>query len=69
MRRYKLTQLGPEERARLCQRNSLQDDSILETCRKVFKDVQARGDRAVLKYTKQFDKVDLKSLAVGPEEW
>ena len=34
----------------------------------VFEDVQSNGDQAVRKYTKQFDKVSLSSLAVTKDE-
>lgn len=34
----------------------------------VFEDVQSNGDQAVRKYTKQFDKVSLSSLAVTEDE-
>jgi histidinol dehydrogenase len=69
MRRYTLSELGPQDIERLCRRNPLEDGSILETCRKVFDEVRARGDKAVLEYTRQFDKVELQSLVVKPTEW
>lgn len=41
---------------------------IEEIVRAVFKDVQANGEEAVAKYTKQFDKVVLENLYVSKKE-
>jgi histidinol dehydrogenase len=40
------------------------EDLVLE----VFEQVQKRGDEAVFEYTKQFDKIQLQTLQVSPEE-
>ncbi len=40
-----------------------QDDSIETTVRNILKDVQSRGDTAVLDYTRRFDHVNANTLA------
>jgi histidinol dehydrogenase len=40
------------------------EDLVLE----VFEQVEKRGDEAVFEYTKQFDKIQLQTLQVSPEE-
>ncbi len=47
---------------------SVREDDIQKTVRKIILDVQKNGDRAVRKYTRKFDSVDLKSLAVSKKE-
>ena len=47
---------------------SVSEDDIQKTVRKIILDVQKNGDRAVRKYTRKFDAVDLKNLAVGKRE-
>ena len=39
-------------------------DTLRETVARVLADVKARGDQAVKEYEKQFDHVELDSLAV-----
>jgi histidinol dehydrogenase len=41
---------------------------IETTVNEIFEDVQSNGDRALRKYTKQFDKVSLSSLVVAEDE-
>ena len=47
---------------------SVREDDIQKTVRKIILDVQKNGDRAVRKYTRKFDAVDLKNLAVSKRE-
>jgi histidinol dehydrogenase len=47
---------------------SVREDDIQKTVRKIILDVQKNGDRAVRKYTRKFDSVDLKNLAVSKRE-
>ena len=50
-------------------RRPTQDVSTLfENVSAILKNVKANGDKAVLEYEEQFDKVKLESLAVTPEE-
>jgi len=41
---------------------------IETTVNEIFEDVQNNGDRALRKYTKQFDKVSLSSVVVAEDE-
>ena len=43
-------------------------EDIEDTVLQVFEEVQEQGDKAILWYTKKFDKADLKSLEVSAEE-
>jgi histidinol dehydrogenase len=47
---------------------SIREDDIQKTVRKIILDVQKNGDRAVIKYTEQFDGFKPKSLAVTKKE-
>ncbi|UCH79903.1 MAG: histidinol dehydrogenase [Nitrospiraceae bacterium] len=47
---------------------SVKEDDVQKTVRKIILDVQKTGDRAVRKYTKKFDSVDLEDLAVCKRE-
>ncbi len=69
MKQFKLADLTADDVRKLCQRNPLEDPSILETCRRVFSDVACRGDEAVREYTARFDGVQLKDFEVDAEEW
>jgi len=69
MEQYRLADLKAEDIRKLCQRNPLEDPSILETCRRVFSDVACRGDEAVREYTARFDGVQLGDFEVDAKEW
>ena len=43
-------------------------DDLKDLVLGVFKQVQNRGDESVLEYTKEFDKIQLQTLQVSPEE-
>lgn len=43
-------------------------ETLFENVGTILKNVEANGDKAVLEYEEQFDKVKLDSLAVTPEE-
>ncbi len=51
-------------------RGAVQSSAVEKTVRTILQAVQPGGDRAVLRYTKQFDRVALKAeaLRVSPEE-
>lgn len=49
-------------------RPTFQTESLNKTVQNVLDDVKARGDKAVLEYGEQFDKVKLDSLIVTQEE-
>ncbi len=43
-------------------------DNVSETVRQIIEEVRARGDAALLEYTRRFDGVDLSSLRVDETE-
>lgn len=45
------------------------DENIDRAVLEIIRDVRENGDAALLKYTKQFDKVELESLLVSKEEF
>lgn len=55
--------------ADLLKRPVMNTEDLFDTVRSVINRVKAEGDRAVLAYEEQFDKVQLASLAVSEEEW
>lgn len=52
-----------EELNKLIKRSEMEIDEFEESVKNIIKDVKERGDEAVIEFTKQFDKVELK-----PEE-
>lgn len=57
-----------EEWNELLKRPVMNVETLRDTVRKVLADVKAGGDAAVKAYEKQFDKVDLETLAVSRQE-
>ena len=55
---------------KVASRGAVQGSAVEKTVRTILQAVQRGGDRAVLRYTKQFDRVALKAeaLRVSPEE-
>ncbi|MDA9669873.1 histidinol dehydrogenase [Flavobacteriaceae bacterium] len=53
---------------KLIERPTASYDDLKDSVLEVFKQVQNRGDEAVLEYTKQFDKIQLQELQVSPKE-
>ncbi|MBI5098811.1 MAG: histidinol dehydrogenase [Nitrospirae bacterium] len=47
---------------------SIVEDDIQRTVRKIISDVKRQGDRAVKRYTEEFDSIKLKGLAVSQKE-
>lgn len=58
-----------EDYPNLLQRPAINAQKLHQTVRKILNDVKLRGDKAVLDYEQQFDKVSLTSLEVSREEW
>ena len=54
--------------ATLCKRPELKTKSLEKTVKKIMKAVKEKGDKAVRKYTKDFDKVKLKKFEVNEKE-
>jgi histidinol dehydrogenase len=51
------------ELAQLTRYDAAQDPAVREAVRGIIADVRARGDAAVLEYTKRFDRVEAQSIA------
>jgi histidinol dehydrogenase len=58
----------PEKWQELLKRPAQDDTSLDDSVKKVLDEIKNNGDKAVYKYTKQFDKVALQSLTVTGEE-
>ncbi len=54
-----LIELNQEERRQILERTSVDIEAIRGSVQRIVKDVQERGDKALIEYTKRFDKVDL----------
>ncbi|MEO9965676.1 MAG: histidinol dehydrogenase [Reichenbachiella sp.] len=52
----------------LTQRPELKQQNLQQLVNEVFQAIQEEGDKAVLSYTKIFDKADIKEMRVTPEE-
>jgi len=66
----KILKLSSKEMQKLCERYYTNKRHIEEKVRKIIYDVRNEGDKAVIKYTKRFDKVKLtpKDLKVSVNE-
>jgi len=56
------------EWASLLTRPTFDSTSLFDTVQKILDEVRISGDKAVMKFTKQFDKVELSQLEVTKEE-
>lgn len=56
------------EWSQLLKRPVMETERLFDTVRAVIREVRINGDRAVLKYEEQFDKVSLPALAVSEAE-
>ncbi|MEM1689212.1 MAG: histidinol dehydrogenase [Candidatus Hadarchaeales archaeon] len=70
MRVVELSKCSPKERKELLKRSEIRIESVLRDVAKIVDDVRRRGDRALLEYTKKFDKVTIfqKRLRVSEDE-
>ncbi len=55
--------------AGICKRPVLQQEELTELVQRVFEDVKSGGDEALLRYTREFDKVKLTGLRVTDREF
>ena len=58
----------PETWATLCKRPTQSFNDVEETVKQIFKEVQTKGDQAIIKYASFFDNVNLEVLQVSSEE-
>ena len=65
------TQEAEDFLSKLKGRGKLTDESILKTVRRTLSDVQAEGDKAVIRYTRKLDapRISAKELKVSREEF
>ena len=63
----KILRLSSRDIQKLCERYYCNKKRVIKKVSKIIEDVRADGDRAVLKYTRRFDKVKLspKDLRVS----
>ena len=66
---YRLSDLSPDERRKLCRRNFPADDSLNQLVGSVFEAVAERGDAAVADFTRQFDSVSLDEIEATSAEF
>ena len=66
----KLVRVGSKQFQKLCDRSCGRSKRISDRVRTIVEDVQEKGDDAVIKYTRKFDKVKLlpKELKVSEGE-
>jgi histidinol dehydrogenase len=68
MRTYNYSDLSKADIQKLVQRNADPADEIRGSVEDIISNVRIHGDKALFDYAAKFDKVKLKSLAVGKEE-
>jgi histidinol dehydrogenase len=68
MKKYYLKNLDKDALQDLCVRPAIDFDSVFGIVRPILKDIKENGDKAVSKYTKQFDGVNLDDFAVSTKE-
>lgn len=55
----KIIKFSSKQFSKLCERNASRKKRVLKSVNQIIEDVKLRGDEAVIKYTKRFDKVKL----------
>ncbi|WP_322549952.1 histidinol dehydrogenase [Flavobacterium psychraquaticum] len=58
----------PETWATICKRPTKSFTDVEETVKQIFKEVQTKGDQAIIKYASFFDNVNLQALEVTAQE-
>ncbi len=64
----KLVRFNSKQFQKLCDRNSHRKKRLQECVRKIIDDVGVRGDDALIKYTKKFDKIKLQARRIRVTE-
>jgi len=65
---YELSKMTDEQKTVLFRRAESDISEQMKLAKEVSDDIAVRGDKAVLEYTKKFDKLELSSLKVTQEE-
>ena len=69
MNLFELKTMSPEDKRKIMRRAETDISEYMQTAREIALDVKENGDKAVLSYTKKFDKVELKNgMRVSQEE-
>ena len=68
MRTYQLDELDNTARRELCRRPSRSSRDIIPVVEPILEAVRKEGDRAVHRYTKEFDGVDIDPILIRPSE-
>lgn len=66
---FELKKMSPEDKRKIMRRAETDISEYMQTAREISLDVKENGDKAVLSYTKKFDKVELQNgMRVSAEE-
>ena len=68
MKTYNYSDLSKTDIQKLVQRNADPADEIRAVVEDVIQNVRTHSDKALFEYAAKFDKVELKSLAIGKDE-
>jgi len=63
-----LSECSREERKRLLRRSELDVASVMSRVREIVENVRARGDEALLEYTRRFDEIELRADEIRVSE-
>lgn len=69
MKTYQYSHLSSEEISKLLKRPKIDFTSIFQVVQPIIDAVEIAGDKAVKKYTKQFDGLNLDSVVLSPKEF
>jgi len=64
----KVLEAGKDSLEKVFSRSQLNDEKVIEKVRAIVRDVKENGDRALFKYTLEYDKIDLESSSVKVSE-
>jgi len=67
MKKYNYKDLSPKKITALTRRPKMDFASVFGTVQPILDDVESRGDVAIKEYTKKFDGVEMKTVAMDPE--
>ena len=64
----KLIRCGSKQFIKLCNRGPARSSRVVKSVTKILNDVRLRGDEALIKFTKKFDKVSLTARSIKVSE-
>ena len=68
VKRYILDQMGPKEVAQIHRRSEIDISRLRETVRPILDAVREQGDEALIRFTREFDKVDIAGRPIEATE-